>query len=215
MSKRKNYRTVYEGYHGPIPVDADGRSYDIHHLDGNYENNDISNLTAVSLEEHYAIHKSQNDWGACFAIKLRMKAGPGELSKLATKSNQQRVKNKTHHLLGGNQQRALWEKRRAEGTDAYTGDREVARQAALAQTAAGKNKLVGGEVQRKSNAERIKNKTHHLLGSGHNKKRLENGNHPSQTKVLCLECRMVMAAGGLSQHIGGEKCQKLKFKLAK
>jgi len=50
------YRTIYEQYFGKIPKDSQGRSYEIHHLDGNHENNDISNLRCVSIQEHYDIH---------------------------------------------------------------------------------------------------------------------------------------------------------------
>ena len=39
-----NYRKIYEQHYGPIPKDTDGRSYEIHHIDGNHNNNDINNL---------------------------------------------------------------------------------------------------------------------------------------------------------------------------
>lgn len=38
------YRKIYENHFGPIPKDKDGRSYEIHHIDGNRKNNEISNL---------------------------------------------------------------------------------------------------------------------------------------------------------------------------
>ena len=34
------YRKIYEQHHGPIPIDESGRTYDIHHIDGNHFNND-------------------------------------------------------------------------------------------------------------------------------------------------------------------------------
>jgi hypothetical protein len=71
-----HYRRIWEKAHGPIPVDEQGRSYEIHHLDGNRKNNSLLNLTCVSIEEHYSIHESQGDGAACHAIKLRMTQEP-------------------------------------------------------------------------------------------------------------------------------------------
>jgi hypothetical protein len=212
---KHNYRKIYETYYGPIPTDDSGRTHEIHHMDGNHNNNNITNLKLVTIKEHYDIHYSQRDWGACQAIALRLEQSSENISKLSSKSNQERVLNGTHHLLGGSQQRAAWSKRREEGTDSYNGDRSVLRKSALAQTAAGNNALVGGEVQRKNNQLRIKNGTHHLLGSAHNKKRLAAGNHPSQIKTSCLLCRALITAGGMSQHFGGKKCRNSSVKLTK
>jgi hypothetical protein len=58
-----NYRKIYEKIKGPIP-----KGYEIHHIDGNHNNNDIDNLKCVSIQEHYEIHKKQGDWGACRKI---------------------------------------------------------------------------------------------------------------------------------------------------
>ena len=52
------YRKIYEDHYGPIPKEENGRSYEIHHLDGNSNNNDPKNLIAVTLQEHYNIHYS-------------------------------------------------------------------------------------------------------------------------------------------------------------
>ena len=60
-----NYRKIYENHYGPIPKEENGRSYEIHHLDGNHHNNDPKNLKAVRIQEHYDIHYSQGDWSAC------------------------------------------------------------------------------------------------------------------------------------------------------
>jgi hypothetical protein len=47
-----NYRKLWESYYGPIPKDNVGRTFDIHHIDGNRKNNKIENLICVSLEDH-------------------------------------------------------------------------------------------------------------------------------------------------------------------
>lgn len=57
-----NYRKIWSSHYGPIPKDEKGRSYDIHHIDGNRNNNDITNLKAVSLEEHWKIHFEKGDY---------------------------------------------------------------------------------------------------------------------------------------------------------
>ena len=49
--KRKRYRHIYEAAYGPIP-----EGYHIHHIDGNHQNNDPSNLMAVTPEEHARLH---------------------------------------------------------------------------------------------------------------------------------------------------------------
>jgi hypothetical protein len=64
MRKRLNYRWVWEKNFGPIPKDENGVSYQIHHIDGNRANNDLSNLMCISLEEHIEIHKKQKDWAS-------------------------------------------------------------------------------------------------------------------------------------------------------
>jgi hypothetical protein len=76
------YRKIYEQHYGLIPVDDDGRTYEIHHIDGNRANNDINNLVSVSIQEHYDIHYKQGDWAACLAISMRMNKSPEEISKI-------------------------------------------------------------------------------------------------------------------------------------
>ena len=68
----KNYRKIWEDANGPIPKDELGRSYEIHHIDGNRKNNDLSNLMCVSIQEHYDIHKNQKDYCAAFRISQRL-----------------------------------------------------------------------------------------------------------------------------------------------
>lgn len=45
------HRFVYENEYGEIPI-----GYEIHHKDGNKQNNNIENLVAIPREEHEAIH---------------------------------------------------------------------------------------------------------------------------------------------------------------
>jgi hypothetical protein len=121
MSYSDIYRTIYINHYGSIPKDQDGRSYEIHHIDGNNKNNNPSNLIAVSIQEHYNIHESQGDWYACLRIAAKMKISPEKLSEMSKKMNAERVANGTHHLLGGEIQRKSNAKRIAENTHNWQG----------------------------------------------------------------------------------------------
>jgi len=96
----KNYRKIYESNFGPIPKDENGRSYEIHHIDGNHTNNELSNLQCLTIQEHYNIHFNQSDWGACYLIARKMKLSPEELSSLSKKVNQQRIQTGEHQFCG-------------------------------------------------------------------------------------------------------------------
>ncbi|MCG7944914.1 MAG: HNH endonuclease [Candidatus Thiodiazotropha taylori] len=82
MSKSYFYRQIWEKHNGPIPKDSDGRSYEIHHIDGNRDNNNISNLMCVSAREHFSIHHKQGDYGACVLIARRLALTGDQISDL-------------------------------------------------------------------------------------------------------------------------------------
>lgn len=77
-----NYRKLWEEAFGPIPKEVDGRSYEIHHIDGDNTNNVLSNLQCVTAREHYEIHKRQGDLRAAWIIKQRLKLSVEELENL-------------------------------------------------------------------------------------------------------------------------------------
>lgn len=95
----KNYRKIYERYHGPIPIDELGRSYHIHHKDGDDSNNNPLNLQAVSLLEHYHIHLEQGDWWAAGRLGQRLNLSKDEISKLRSRDAKERIINGTHPFL--------------------------------------------------------------------------------------------------------------------
>lgn len=103
-----NYRKIYEAHVGPIPKDESGRSYDIHHKDGNHQNNTPENLQAVSLSEHYNIHFSQEDWSACQLISLRLDISPEERSSISRLTQLKRVSDGTHPFLKKSEDRKTW-----------------------------------------------------------------------------------------------------------
>ncbi len=94
-----NYRQIWEKHFGSIPIDENGISYDIHHIDGNRDNNSPKNLKCVSMKEHFDIHWNQQDYGACYYIAKRMLASKHTLSKLSKQVQADRVTKGTHNFL--------------------------------------------------------------------------------------------------------------------
>ena len=77
-----NYRKIWQDAFGLIPKDESGRSYEIHHIDGDKNNNDLSNLMCLSIKEHYEIHRKQGDLRAAWIIKQRFEISIEELESL-------------------------------------------------------------------------------------------------------------------------------------
>lgn len=160
------YRKIYESHFGPIPKDEYGRSYEIHHIDGNRNNNDLTNLKCVSVQEHYDIHYSQEDWMACYKIALKLRLSGDEISELARKQTLQQVSDGTHTWLkksdGTSVGKAITDKRIKEGTHHF----------------------LNSEWHSLVNKKLVKEGRHNFLGSSHNKKLLETGKHPSQNTEI-------------------------------
>lgn len=197
-----NYRKIYEQYYGAIPYDESGRRYEIHHIDGDPNNNDIGNLKCVSVQEHYDIHFKQNDWGACLLISRSMEISTEEKRKLAQlsaekrlaegshnflnkDSNESRVKLGTHNFLGGEIGGRTSRKRVAEGTHIFLGGSIQKKQ-----ILDGKNKLVGGQLQRDSA-----------------KKLLQEGKHQSQKIHKCDWCHREILGNAFYRY-HGDRCTK-------
>jgi hypothetical protein len=193
MTKRINYRKIYEQHYGKIPVDVFGRSYQVHHIDGNHDNNDPSNLKAITIDEHYNIHYKQEDYGACYLLIKQIKLSSTEISELATKVNKQRVDNGTHNFLGGKIQKEANAKRVENGT----------------------HQFLTRENGTNVNTDRLSTGEHHFLDS-HRQKELGQrafikGTHQSQNKKMCGHCNKVIS---LSNHTRwhGNNC---KFRILK
>jgi len=176
-----NYRSIYQKHYGPIPKDADGRTYEIHHIDGNHSNNDPSNLKAVTIQEHYDIHYSQGDWGACFLIARKMKLSPVTLSEISKQTNIKRIADGTHNLVGPTNNK----NRINNGTHPFL-DKKSATQ---------------------RNFNRINKGTHNLLGPNHALERLAKGTHPSQIKKICPHCGESRPITSYNR-LHGDKCHK-------
>jgi len=187
--RRINYRRIYTAHYGPIPIDEEGRKYDIHHIDGDHTNNDPSNLKAVTIQEHYDIHYSQGDWSACQLIGLRLALSSKDIGKLSSMANKARVASGQHIFVGeSNPSRT----RITDGThNLFGGEMQRITQRAL--VAAGTHMFLGGNIQRRVVAEG----RHHFLGSKVNDEMLASGTHPSKIEHTCPHCGMNGRGGGM------------------
>ena len=190
------YRKMYEQHFGPIPKDEDGRSYEIHHIDGNNSNNDIQNLKCVTIKEHYDIHYAQEDWAACLLISLRMNVSPELKSELSRKTSlyyvNKRVNEGTHHFLGGEIQRNVQNKRVKSGEHHWLSG-ELQREHQLRRSKEGTHQFLGGEIQRRNNLRRVAEGKHNFQDSEATRARtyrqIANGKHASQLMKTCEHCQ--------------------------
>ena len=227
-----NYRKIYLNHNGPVPFDQEGRKFDIHHIDGNHANNDPSNLKAVSLQEHYDIHYSQEDYAACRAIAMRLKLAPEVISELASKAAKarvasgnhpflrpgfsknvqaQRILDGTHHNLGGETQKRLCR----EGKNPF-GDPEFSGKHSRARVAAGTHNLLG---RNNPMHQKVADGTHNWQDPEYHiqrtKKLKEEGrlpflvNNPNNIKLTCPHCNKTGSKPGMvKSHF--DKCKHKK-----
>lgn len=78
-------RRVWRFHNGPIPVDENGVSFDIHHRDGDWSNDAPDNLQALSVLDHYRLHFAQGDWGAAWYIAQRFKLSTEDYEEIRAK----------------------------------------------------------------------------------------------------------------------------------
>ena len=176
-------RNIYKQHHGSIPKDIDGRSYEIHHVDGNRYNNEPANLIAVTIQEHYQIHSSLQDWGACYAIAVRMKMSHDELSALATKNGLDRVDAGTHPWSGERgsiHSKKVQKERITAGTHHFAGEKGSIHSKKVQKDLvdAGIHHLLGGSIQRQCQAKLVAAGTHHFLTGNIARRMVEDGTHP-------------------------------------
>jgi len=196
------YRQIYEQYHGSIPKDEAGRTYDIHHIDGNHSNNDITNLKAVSLQEHFDIHYAQQDWLACQLISLRLGLSPEERYELSRKAQQKRVANGDHHFTSSKWQSDNQLNRVANGTHPFVGG-EIQRETNRQLVAEGKHAFQGEDGV---SCRRVREGTHHFLGERNPMHaKVADGSHPWLGNGEVVRARQKQrVADGTHHFLGGE-----------
>ena len=167
------YRKIYEQHNGPIPNDENGRTYEIHHIDGNHSNNSTLNLKAVPIIEHFNIHFSQGDYAACLLISERMESSltVEQKSALSTAENQRRILDGTHNFLGSKNPS---HKRVAEGTHNLQGLNNPSHK----RVAEGTHNLLDGSVSRKTQLRKIADGSHLFIGQS----------NPAKLIVTCPYC---------------------------
>jgi hypothetical protein len=190
------HRRIYEKYHGPIPIDLDGRTYEIHHIDGNHNNNDPSNLKAVTIQEHYNIHYAQGDWLACSAIAVRMDMSPEEISELSRQLALKRVQEGTHPFLNREKARERALKRVADGNHNFQGDNNPSKRL----VAEGKHNLQG---DRNPSHRRVADGTHNFLTDNPALKLYAKGIHPFQDKEQARARALKRVEEGTNPLVGG------------
>lgn len=70
MSVNK-YRKIWIEKYGEIPLDLDGRSYHIHHIDRDRNNNSIENLKCLSPVDHFIEHFNAGEYHMAYAIAIK------------------------------------------------------------------------------------------------------------------------------------------------
>jgi len=169
-----NYRKIYENHIGPIPREPDGRTYDIHHIDGDRSNNTPENLVALTIQEHYDLHKKQSDWYACWKLAGKMKNTPQEASHMARLAALEQIKNGKNKFAG-------------EAGSLLS--REVQRR----QIEAGTHCLLSGDIQRAYHKTALADGSHHsqvawtCMNCGLSGK--SKSNHTRHKKICLTESR--------------------------
>lgn len=232
-----NYRKIYEKYYGSIPRE-DGRTYEIHHIDGDHTNNHPLNLKAVSIQEHYDIHYGQGDWAACLMISARMKLSPEEKAMISSRYQRELVENGTHPWLGPESNRKRIEdgthnflgpesnrKRIEDGTHHFLNSdfqKEVARKS----IENGTNKFVDPVWQKEKTKRAVESGSHNFLtrsdGTNLQTDRIKNGTHhllgensPTQVKWKCPHCEAEGKGQSNYKRWHGDNCKKMVQQIEK
>ena len=84
-----------------VPFDDQGRRCIIHHLDGNHENNEITNLACVTISEHVRWHASRRS-KETLEKKRKSMIGKGKGRKMSEEAKQKLRKPKTKEHIEKN-----------------------------------------------------------------------------------------------------------------
>jgi hypothetical protein len=188
------YRKIYENHFGKIPTDEYGRTYDIHHIDGNRQNNIPENLIALSLVDHMEAHKLRGDYGACRRLAQRLKISKEGKSHYARLAMLAKIADGTHNWAGDKHPT----RRRIEDGSLQ----KAARESALKRLASGTHNFQNPAHHEKMSVimlQMVENNTHYWLTDRHKeevavrsskrmRKLAENNTHPGQSIKICPHC---------------------------
>ena len=186
MSDRIDYRKIYKQFYGDIPTDDNGTRYDIHHIDGDRNNNSPDNLKAVSIDEHYAIHYRQGDLDACCAILIRMKNNNKLLSEISRERELKKLEQGTHKF-----QDSVWQKEKAKKTKE-----------------AGSNPAYDPEWQKLKYQKQKEEGRIKLWSSSYLVEAAKLETHPSKFKWVCKHCNKIGLGKGNYTRFHGDNCKK-------
>lgn len=186
-----NYRKLWEAHYGPIPKDDKGRSYHIHHIDGDRLNNDITNLKMVTIKEHYDIHYANEDWRSCVLLGLKMRVDPSEISRLNKLAANKRISEGTHHFIGSSNPSTT---RLKEGTHHFIG----ASNPTVRRISEGTHHFQSSEYQKTLQENRIKSNTHNFLGDS----------NPGKREWTCSVCGLTGTGLANAKRWHFDNCRK-------
>lgn len=214
----KKYRKIYELHSGFIPKDEDGRTFDIHHIDGNHNNNSPENLKAVSIKEHYDIHYARGDYNACHRLSKRAKMTPEEISYVGTLAQKKRVSEGTHNFLGPENNRRKIEngthpfvgphlnrRKLEEGThtflqpDFIEENRARSRQRCLKMVAEGTHIFVTNNPAKTLVKKRVEDGKHHFVT-----------NNPAKVQWTCSHCNVSGKGKSNFTRHHGNNCKSIR-----
>lgn len=226
MSKRNTQlaRNFYIKIFGEIPRDSQGRKYEIHHLDGDPNNNKIDNLTAISIEDHFNLHFTQGDWGSCYAIAIRMKKTPEEISELARLNAFKRIEEGTHPWKDSKKQREVQKKRIDLGTHQFLNSEfqsEMSRRSNKKQLDNGTHPFLNGARTQKIQKALIESGKHNFKNKEWQKQRCQKAllsgkhnflgpNSPTQVEWTCPNCHKKGKNKGMFTRWHGSNCRNIK-----
>jgi len=186
MGRLNKQAKIWKQHFGVIPKDEFGRSYEIHHIDGNPNNNNIDNLKAVSIHEHYEIHRDNGDYGAAFIIARRMKSKPEDIAEVARLGALKRVEAGTHNFQDPNFPRSL------DHNKGYVVAKNISTNEYVRVT---KEEFNSSDILVGSNKNRKQNKVH--TNRGHNKGKNWSQKEKRTNTVTCPHCNKSGDASGM------------------
>jgi hypothetical protein len=182
--KRINYRWLWEKEFGPIPKEPNGRSYQLHHIDSNPENNNFDNLQLCTLAEHIEIHRKQGDEYAVMLLEamrgnrhIGWKHSDETKKKLSETQKADYASGKRVHWALGKKRPDLAERNKLGPSD---------------------------ETREKMREAKLKNPTNYWLGKSRKGMKV---NHPTLT---CPHCGKVGEGTGPMYRWHFDNCKKIK-----